>query len=99
MSPPTVSRLVKVVNPQGVHARPAYLLAKLAKEYRSDVHLRKESVTADAKSILSLLTLAAEHGTELEVVARGDDADRAVAALAELIERGFENETSDSSAG
>ncbi len=85
----TVSREVVVGIPQGLHARPADLLAKEARRWQSRIEVVAAAQRADGKSILDLLTLAAEAGTRLVVEATGPDADEAVAAIGRLFERNF----------
>lgn len=82
---------VTIVNPLGLHARAAAQLVRLAGKFKSRIIIyRPESgVFADAKSILSLLTLAAPIGTELGIRAEGDDASEAFAAVSELFALGF----------
>jgi phosphotransferase system HPr (HPr) family protein len=89
MHGPWVTRTVRIVNPQGLHARPADLFVKLASQFEADVEVTKENECVDGKSILSILTLAAEQGTELTIAARGRDAQQVILALAELVEAGF----------
>ena len=81
------SRKVTVLNPQGLHARPADLFAKLANKFQSAIDVIKEGQHANGKSILDLLMLAAEQGTILTIVARGEDADEAIEALGQLMDR------------
>ena len=81
------TRKVTVLNPQGLHARPAYQFAKLAGRFQAAVEVIKEDQHANGKSILDLLMLAAEAGTELLVVARGEDASEATEALGQLMEQ------------
>ena len=109
MDQPTVTKTVTIVNPQGLHARPADLFVKLANRFSAKIWVSrgKNHESVDGKSILSILTLGAEQGTRLEIIATGEDAAAAVAALSELVEQGFAvdpgwndpswNETSDSS--
>jgi phosphocarrier protein len=85
----TVSREVVVGIPQGLHARPADLLAKEARRWQSRIEVVGAAQRADGKSILDLLTLAAEAGTRLVVEATGPDADEAVAAISHLFDRNF----------
>ncbi len=89
MSEKTASKRVKVVNAQGLHARPADMLARCAIQFQSHIELVKGNEPVDGKSILSILTLAAEQGTVLSIRAVGPDADEAVQALAALVEQGF----------
>lgn len=91
MSTPTVRRLVKVVNPQGLHARPADMFVRTANKFGASVQITKGNESVDGKSILSILTLAAEAGSELEIAATGPDADQALVALCGLVEQGFDD--------
>lgn len=89
MSETMSSRTVVVINPQGLHARPADLIVKAASRFQSKVEIVKGQDRVDARSILSLFTLAALPGAELVVEATGPDAVEAVNALCELFEDGF----------
>ena len=88
----TVSREVVVVNAQGLHARPADLLAREARKWRSRIELVNDSQRADGKSILEVLTLAAEAGTRLVVEATGPDAREALEAIGSLFDRNFNDQ-------
>ena len=85
----TATRSVIVVNPQGFHARPAHLFVKLAGSFTCQVEIVKGNEVINGKSILDLLTLGAQNGTTLTLQARGNDAQAAVDALAQLVENGF----------
>lgn len=80
---------MKVVLTHALHARPASLLVRLASRQRAQVELRKGVRRADARSIMDVLALGAAEGEVIEIEARGDDADGALHALAELVSRGF----------
>lgn len=82
-------RLVRIRNRLGMHARAAVKFVQLANGFRSEVKVVKEDTEANGKSIMGLLTLVAAHGVSMTIVAEGDDADAAVAALAELVDGGF----------
>lgn len=90
MSQITAQRDVVIINPQGFHARPAHLFVKLASQFQSRVRIIKGNNVCDGKSILDLLTLGAGNGTKLSLEAVGDDAEEALQALSQLVERGFE---------
>ncbi len=92
MAQQTASRNVTIVNPQGLHARPADLLVKLANQFESKIEVIKNGERVDGKSILSVLTLAAEHGTELTIEATGSDAIVALNALTDLVNSSFVEE-------
>ena len=78
---------VRVANPIGLHIRPAYLIARLAGRYESAIEIIKDGQSVNGKSVLEILMLAATQGTLLTILARGRDADQAVAALTPVIEQ------------
>jgi len=85
---------VTIVNKLGMHARPAMSFVEAASGFKSDVHLRRTDgefdEPVDGKSIMQLMMLAATKGTEIEIVASGEDAQEACDALRELVESGFD---------
>jgi phosphotransferase system HPr (HPr) family protein len=89
MSSTIITRIVTVRNSQGLHARPADLLVREASRHNASISLEKSGHRVDCKSILSLLTLGAECGTEMSLTAEGVDAEQAVTMIAELFECGF----------
>jgi len=91
----TLSREVVVANAQGLHARPADLLAREARKWRSRIELVGAAQRVDGKSILELLTLAAESGTRLVIEATGPDAREALEAIGVLFERKFDEQTNE----
>lgn len=90
-------RRVRVVNSQGLHARPADLLVRCASEFQAEIYIARDAERADCRSILSLLTLGATQNTELVISAKGNDAEEAVSQIAKLFDLGF-NELDDSAA-
>jgi phosphotransferase system HPr (HPr) family protein len=76
---------VEVLCPEGLHLRLAAQFARLASGFRADIRVHRRDDVADGKSVLSLITLAAERGTQLDLEVRGTDAEGAVAALTELL--------------
>ena len=89
MASDSTTRRVTVRNPQGLHARPAHTLVSLANRYESEIQIIRDGESADAKSILAILTLAAEEGTQLTIKAIGEDAGAALDALSDLFAQGF----------
>jgi phosphotransferase system HPr (HPr) family protein len=90
-----IERRVRVTNRLGLHARAAALLVRTANTFQSALRLERVDGTAaaDAKSILSVLMLAASRGTELRATADGADETEAITALCALFANGFgENE-------
>lgn len=82
---------IKICNPLGLHARAAAQLVRLASSFKSNIKLRRtdNAVVADAKSILSVLTLAASKGIELELEVKGEDEVKAMQAIKEIFTEGF----------
>jgi len=92
-SQPTASREVVVGIRQGLHARPAALVAREARKWQSRIELVAAAQRVDGKSILEVLTLAAEAGTRLVVEATGPDAREALEAIGSLFEHNFNEHT------
>ena len=84
-----VVRTVRIPNKYGLHARPAAEFVKLAGRFASGIWVRKDDIEVNGKSIMGVMMLAAEHGSEVTIRAVGDDAEQAVQALVELVEGGF----------
>ena len=82
-------RVIKITNRLGMHARAAGKLRNLASQYKCQIKVIKGKIEADAKSILGLMALEAHKGAELIFRARGEDAEEAVEALAELVRNKF----------
>ena len=83
------SKQVTILNELGLHARAATRLVECANQFDSQVWLNNGDRRADGKSILSLLTLAAGPGMQVQIETRGSDAAQALDALCELIDSGF----------
>lgn len=73
-------------NKIGLHARPAAFFVKRAETFKSEIWVMKDGIRVNGKSILSLLTLAAEQGSKLILEADGPDEDEALTALVEILE-------------
>ncbi len=82
---------VKIRNQLGLHARAAAKFLRLAGTFQSDIKLKRadNSVIADAKSILSVLTLAASKGIQVEITVEGKDESEAMRAIEEIFNKGF----------
>ena len=90
MSETTIEeRRVTISNRMGLHARPAAEFVKLAGKFDAEIQLSKDGFEVNGKSIMGVLMLAAEQGTEMVIRGKGDDAAEAVEALSQLIGRGF----------
>lgn len=73
----------------GLHARPASIFVQTAGKFSSDIEVIHGETTANAKSILAVLTLGAHQGAEILIKADGDDAEEALKALEELVLNNF----------
>jgi phosphocarrier protein len=85
----TVERAAVIRNQMGLHARPAAELVKVAGRFESEVSLGKDGMWVNGKSIMGVLTLAAERGSEVKVRAEGDDAEAAAEALVQCLEKEY----------
>ena len=83
-------RTITICNKRGLHARAAARFVKLAWQFDAEVTVRKNGTTVSGRSIMGLMMLAAGPGTAIELAATGREAERAVAALADLVAGGFD---------
>jgi phosphocarrier protein HPr len=88
-----IKKKVIVKNPAGLHTRPSSMLVQLASRFESEFHIHMYGYRINAKSILGVMTLAAEFGTELELELEGPDEKEAVEAISELFDNGFQQES------
>jgi phosphocarrier protein len=84
-----VERTFVIVNALGLHARAAAQLVQIANRHKSEIHIDKDGMTVNGKSIMGVLTLAAAKGSTIKVSCEGEDAEHAMAELAKVIENGF----------
>lgn len=90
MAGDTLRHAFTVTNPQGWHMRPMTAFVEVACRYASDVSVaRVDRAPANGKSLLALMGLAAEQGTELFVEVKGPDAREALAALSTVLQRSY----------
>ena len=82
---PQLYKTVTIVHRQGLHARPAALFVQAAKAFASQVTVKKGRKSVDGKSIMGLLTLAANRGSRISIKADGPDAAEALERLIELV--------------
>ncbi len=80
---------LKIENRLGLHARPASLFVQTTNRFKSRIRVLKDSLEVDGKSIMGLLMLAAPMGTNLRVIAEGDDEQAAVDSLKKLFASKF----------
>jgi len=84
--------LVKILNQQGLHARPASLFAKTASKFKSTVSIVYGGKTINAKSIIIIMSLGLKKGEEIKIITKGVDEKEALEALVSLIECKFGEE-------
>ncbi|MEI8011744.1 MAG: HPr family phosphocarrier protein [Candidatus Omnitrophota bacterium] len=78
---PTVEKTITIKSKQGLHARPAAMFVQLANKYVSNVTIRKGGEEVNGKSIMGLLMIGADYGSELILIADGDDAEKMLEEL------------------
>lgn len=76
-----LKKKIKILNPQGLHARPASIFVKIANKFESDIQVKKSGEKVNGKSIMGLLMLAASHGAVVEIEVSGNDAEKAMQEL------------------
>ena len=84
-----VERTVQILNKNGLHARPAAEIVKLAAKYRSEITISRDGTEVNGKSIMGVMMLAAECGASILLRADGEDAEQALDAIAALIANKF----------
>lgn len=86
------SECIEVKNKSGLHARPAAVFVQTAARYKSAISIEKDTKKANAKSIMSLLSIGVSKGSNIRITADGEDEKQAVEALIALISSGFGEE-------
>jgi len=84
-----IERAAQIVNPLGLHARPAAEFVKIANRFTASVEVRRDDLKVNGKSIMGVMMLAAEQGSTLHIRTEGSDAEAAMDALCELVADGF----------
>ena len=84
-----IEREATIVNQEGLHARPAARIVRLASQFSAEIQIAKDGLDVNGKSIMGVMMLAAECGSSILIRADGPDAEQAVDALAQLVASGF----------
>ena len=84
-----IEREVTVTNRAGIHTRPASMIVRAAAQFKSDFYIHKDAYEINGKSIIGVMTLAAEQGATLTLMFDGPDAEQAADAMVKLFEDGF----------
>jgi len=87
-----IKKTITVINKLGLHARPAALVVSEASRFGSEIHLNKDGVEVNAKSIMGVMMLAAEMGSQILITAEGHDEEAAIQALEALFVSKFDEE-------
>ena len=85
-----IEKDVKIINNAGLHTRPAATIVKIAAKYNSEFFIHKDGMHINGKSIIGVMTLAAEKGSILTLSFDGDDEEEACNAIVEYFEKGFD---------
>ncbi len=84
--------VITVENKLGLHARPAALLVKTASKFPCHIELEKDGLKVNGKSIMGVMMLAAEKGSQITIIADGEKEEEAVKSIVELFKRKFDEE-------
>ena len=85
-----VEQTVKIINKAGLHTRPAATIVKMAAKYKCEFFISRDGMNINGKSIIGVMTLAAEEGSELLLTFKGEDEEAAAKEIIEFFERGFD---------
>ncbi len=85
-----IEETVKIVNKAGLHTRPAATIVKLASKYKSDFYISKDGLKINGKSIIGVMTLAAEMGSEMLLIFDGEDEKEMAMEIVDYFKRGFD---------
>jgi len=84
-----IEKDIKIVNKAGMHTRPASMLVKIASKYKSDFYIIKDGFRINAKSIIGVMSLAAECGSTVTLTFEGPDEVKASEEIIKFFEDGF----------
>ena len=87
-----VEKEITIKNESGLHARPAAIIVQKANTFKADIFLEKDADRVNAKSIMGVMMLAAAFGTKVRVIAEGADEQKALEAIASLLESDIDSE-------
>ncbi len=84
-----IEKSLEIVNKNGLHTRPAASMVKLTSKFKSDVYLSKDGMRVNGKSIIGVMTLAADYGSKIKVIVDGSDETEMMSKIEELFSSGF----------
>jgi phosphocarrier protein HPr len=85
-----IKKEITIINKAGMHTRPASAIVKIAAKYKADFFLSKDDFEVNGKSIIGVMTLAAEQGSKLMLKFNGPDEDQLAKEIIDFFERGFD---------
>jgi phosphocarrier protein len=85
-----IEQKVKIINKAGLHTRPAATIVKMAAKYKCEFFISRDGLNINGKSIIGVMTLAAEEGSELLLTFKGEDEQAAAKEIIDFFERGFD---------
>ncbi len=85
-----ITKEVKIINDAGLHTRPAATIVKLASKFKSDFFIHRDGLKINGKSIIGVMTLAAEKGSTLTLTFDGEDEEAAAKTVVDFFNRGFD---------
>ena len=85
-----IEQTVKIINKAGLHTRPAATIVKMAAKYKCEFFISRDGMNINGKSIIGVMTLAAEEGSELMLTFKGEDEEAAAKEIVNFFERGFD---------
>jgi phosphocarrier protein HPr len=84
-----IQKEVTIINQAGMHTRPASMIVKIAAKYKSDFFISKNNFEVNGKSIIGVMTLAAEQGSKLLLIFKGEDEESLAVEMTDFFEKGF----------
>lgn len=85
-----IEKKIQIINKAGLHTRPAATIVKMAAKYKCEFFISKDGLNINGKSIIGVMTLAAEMGSELLLTFDGEDEKEAAAEISDYFNRGFD---------
>jgi phosphocarrier protein HPr len=85
-----IEKTVTIKNKAGMHTRPAATIVKMASKYKCEIYFAKDGINVNGKSIIGVMTLAAEMGSEVTLTFDGEDEQEAAKEIVDYFERGFD---------
>jgi phosphocarrier protein len=84
-----IEKKIRIINKAGLHTRPAATIVKMAAKYKCEFYISRDGMNINGKSIIGVMTLAAEEGSELLLSFDGVDEEQAANEIVEFFEKGF----------